>query len=202
MIARHIGVVGARHRLRRTAAAGARCAGVNGVNEETVGNIFNKFLSWLFDDSFGRAVKARKGRVPSMTGGSQLRTESLLVMADRPASSPTPAGAMMWLVATKPTAFYRLAHWLRLLPLCGSFGIWPARAAPEIGEAAPALVVTALDGTTFDLAKLRGKVVLVNYWATWCAPAARKCRSSMRSTSATTTRAGDHRHQHRLRARL
>ncbi len=51
----------------------------------------------------------------------------------------------------------------------------PARTAPEIDDMAPALVVDALDGTTFDLAKLRGKVVLVIYWETWCAP----CRKEM-----------------------
>jgi cytochrome c biogenesis protein CcmG, thiol:disulfide interchange protein DsbE len=42
------------------------------------------------------------------------------------------------------------------------------RAAPAMDEAAPPLVLTGIDGQTFDLAKLRGKVVLVNYWATWC----------------------------------
>lgn len=34
----------------------------------------------------------------------------------------------------------------------------------------PSLSVTTLDGKTFDLAEQRGKWVIVNFWATWCAP--------------------------------
>jgi len=43
----------------------------------------------------------------------------------------------------------------------------PALAATA---AKPALVVTTLDGKTFDLSAQSGKWVIVNYWATWCSP--------------------------------
>ncbi|MDZ4328375.1 MAG: TlpA disulfide reductase family protein [Pseudomonas sp.] len=36
--------------------------------------------------------------------------------------------------------------------------------------ALPTLVVDTFDGNRFDLAEQRGKWVVVNYWATWCAP--------------------------------
>ena len=42
----------------------------------------------------------------------------------------------------------------------------PAKAAPTI----PSLRVTTLDGAHYDLAAHRGKWVVVNFWATWCAP--------------------------------
>jgi len=38
------------------------------------------------------------------------------------------------------------------------------------GEPAPAISYTLLDGRPGDLASLRGHVVLVNFWATSCAP--------------------------------
>lgn len=51
---------------------------------------------------------------------------------------------------------------------------------PGIGQPAPRLEVPELDGHPFDLAQLRGKVVLINFWATWCSP----CRIEMPTLNA------------------
>ena len=40
----------------------------------------------------------------------------------------------------------------------------------RVGQAAPAFEFTTLDGKRTDLKSLRGKVVLVNFFATWCGP--------------------------------
>jgi thiol-disulfide isomerase/thioredoxin len=53
----------------------------------------------------------------------------------------------------------------------------PAATAPKASDAAatgskeqPQLLIETFDGKTFDLSSHRGKWVVVNFWATWCAP--------------------------------
>ncbi len=70
---------------------------------------------------------------------------------------------------------------MRLLPiyivvcLAGCLAYANPAGAIEEGKAAPPAEIKLFDGSRFNLAEQAGKVVIINIWATWCAP----CRAEM-----------------------
>lgn len=82
--------------------------------------------------------------------------------------------------------------------LLGSTWLWSTRvpeharaeertAQPALNHPAPEFTLQELDGSTLAMADLRGRPVVLNFWATWCFP----CREEMPMLQTTWERYGD-----------
>jgi cytochrome c biogenesis protein CcmG/thiol:disulfide interchange protein DsbE len=76
---------------------------------------------------------------------------------------------------TRPSRLLRWMIPLAVVPvlvlLAYGFGTDPREIpSPLVGKPAAPFTLTAYDGTRVSLAALRGHVVVVNFWASWCYP--------------------------------
>jgi|HigsolmetaAR202D_1030399.scaffolds.fasta_scaffold27555_2 cytochrome c biogenesis protein CcmG/thiol:disulfide interchange protein DsbE len=83
---------------------------------------------------------------------------ALLLLASCGTPSQQPAAP------SSTTSNVNLAAESRLLDTSGDFIM------PNVGAEAPDFEYTLSDGTTQRLSDLRGKKVILNFWATWCEP--------------------------------
>lgn len=79
-------------------------------------------------------------------------------------AQPARRGLPLWVIVV---AFVVLLGFLALI----GFGLKRAQSGPiTIGQKVPQITLATFDGETIDTSKLQGKVIVLNFWASWCKP--------------------------------
>lgn len=71
----------------------------------------------------------------------------------------------------------KIVYVISLLSILPLMGMVVTQVYSDVGKVAPVFQLEDLNGKTVSLKEFRGKVIVLNFWATWCAP----CRAEMPS---------------------
>ena len=75
--------------------------------------------------------------------------------------------------AKKKTSIGQILIWVAVAALLGLVAIQLSKSqqgSVQVGEVAPSFVLTTFEGNNINTDDLLGKVVVVNFWASWCNP--------------------------------
>ena len=106
-----------------------------------------------------------------------------------PQTAPDDSTAPDGSTEAPPTPLRRALTWVERIVTAGLLIFVAIRLGPQLGAltgvgpslgSSPAYTFVTLDGDTIHSRDLAGKVVVLNFWATWCAP----CRLEMPSLQA------------------
>jgi len=88
------------------------------------------------------------------------------VVETPPINGDAPARQNVW---------WRIGRWGAMLLVVGliallSWGVVRGANGPRDSGIAPDFSLTSFDGQTITLSQLRGQVIVINFWASWCPP--------------------------------
>lgn len=72
------------------------------------------------------------------------------------------------LISGRKAIVFALVATVVTLGVAGLGGACGSTEAPKVGALAPDFTLPVLDGQSVSLSDLRGKAVVLNFWATWC----------------------------------
>lgn len=100
-----------------------------------------------------------KSIVPELEFGRHLRPPTVTTEADHDHAQARPQ-------RFRPLIYGSVLGLLALL----AWGLRQAQAGPRSQGPAPDFTLTTFDGNQVTLSELRGQVVVINFWASWCPP--------------------------------
>jgi thiol-disulfide isomerase/thioredoxin len=131
---------------------------VTDADGKALAEVYVRATRWAGNDTLGlQAMTNAEGRFALIDAPNDSFELSLYARGFKPLLDQT-------------VARDRDTYTFELTPDPRASGDGPATAGLAVGSDAPELKLTTLDGKTITSADLRGKVVLLDFWATWCGP--------------------------------